>query len=158
MPTRFPLRPKPRRGDVSVFNFVYQHRVRYRECDPMGIVYHTHYLDYFEAARTEALRHIGLPYRKLEESGVIMPVVDLAVSYHRPALYDDLIDIQTQMTGVPDTRVRIDYVVTRSSDGTRLVTGHVTLCFVDRERNRPIRAPEMVRNVFRRLYKDEQAT
>ena len=48
----------------------YRHRVRYRECDPMGVVYHTHYLDYFEEARTEALRSFGLAYRELEESGL----------------------------------------------------------------------------------------
>ena len=52
------------------------HRVRYRECDPMGVVYHAHYLDYFEAARTEALRAWGLPYKALEDAGVQMPVVE----------------------------------------------------------------------------------
>lgn len=141
-----------------MFDFTYQHRVRYRECDPMGIVYHTHYIDYFEAARTEALRHIGLPYRSIEESGLIMPVVDLAVNYHRPALYDDLIDVHVTIPRIPDLRVRIEYLVTRPSDGTRLVTGHVTLCFVDRERNRPVRAPEAVLSVFRRFQQEGSAT
>lgn len=136
---------------------VYQHRVRYRECDPMGVVYHTHYIDYFEAARTEALRTMGLPYRELEERGTIMPVVDLAVQYHRPAHYDDLLAITTRMDAVPSIRVRIDYEVHRAGTTELLVTGHVTLCFVDAERNRPVRAPAFVRDVFEAAMQAQEA-
>lgn len=124
--------------------------MRYRECDPMGLVYHTHYLDYFEAARTEALREMGLAYKDLEASGVIMPVVDLAVQYRRPARYDDVVEITSIITEVPSTRVRIAYEVRRDGEPELLATGHVTLCFVDTARNRPIRAPENVAAVFAR--------
>ncbi|MBO6574914.1 MAG: acyl-CoA thioesterase [Rhodothermales bacterium] len=125
-------------------------RVRYRECDPMGVVYHTHYLDWFEEARTEALRELGLPYVELEESGIIMPVVDLGVRYHRPVRYDDLVQIVTRMDDAPPrTRVRFDYEV-RSGD-TVCVTAHVTLCFVDVERSRPVTAPGRVKAVFEKL-------
>ncbi|GIV57598.1 MAG: thioesterase [Rhodothermaceae bacterium] len=129
----------------------YHHRVRYRECDPMGIVYHTHYLDYFEAARTEALREMGLPYRELEAAGIIMPVVDLAVQYRRPARYDDLLEITTIFRDVtPRVRVRIDYEVRRAGEPEVLVTGHVTLCFFDPARQRPITAPPAIAEVFAR--------
>lgn len=134
-----------------MIEYIHRHRVRYRECDPMGIVYHAHYIDYFEAARTEALRTFGLPYRTLEESGVIMPVVDLSIKYHRPAYYDDMLEIITKFDGVPDLRVPILYVVARPDDGARIASGRVTLCFVDRERNRPIRSPENIRQVFERM-------
>ena len=130
--------------------YVYRHRVRYRECDPMGVVYHTHYVDYFEAARTEALREMGLAYKALEAMGVQMPVIDLAVQYKRPAAYDDLIEITALMTDVPATRVRVDYEVRRAGEDVLLVTGHVTLCFMDVQRGRPIRAPEAVVAVFER--------
>jgi acyl-CoA thioester hydrolase len=130
---------------------VYRHRVRYRECDPMGLVYHTHYLDYFEAGRTEALREWGLAYKDLEASGVIMPVVDLAVQYQRPARYDDLLEITSTVREVPTTRVRIEYEVRRSGEPALLATGHVTLCFLDTARNRPIRAPEPVVALFARV-------
>lgn len=131
-----------------MFEFVYQHRVRYRECDPMGVVYHAHYIDYFEAARTEALRVMGMPYRDLEASGVIMPVVDLAVKYHRPALYDDLLNITTTFDGVPDFRLPIYYQIRRAAEETIIVSGHVTLCFVDAARNRPVRCPDSLRAIF----------
>lgn len=136
--------------------YVYQHRVRYRECDPMGIVYHAHYVDYFEAARTEALREFGFPYRRLESSGIIMPVVDLQVKYHSPAYYDDLLDVVARFDGIPSIRVPIDYEVRRRGDETLLVTGRVTLCFVDQARNRPIRAPEPIRAVFEEVQREAE--
>ena len=114
----------------------------------MGLVYHTHYVDYFEAARTEMLREMGLAYKDLEDSGVIMPVVDLAVQYRRPALYDDLLEIIARVPEMPATRARIEYEVRRAGESETLATGHVTLCFVDRERNRPVRAPEQFRSLF----------
>ena len=115
----------------------------------MRVVYHSHYIDFFEAARTEALRAMGLPYRALEEEGVIMPVVDLAVRYKRPAYYDDLLEIRTIFTeNQPATRVRIDYEVRRNGDDRVIVTGHVTICFVDAARGRPIPAPESVVAAF----------
>jgi acyl-CoA thioester hydrolase len=127
---------------------VYRRRVRYRECDPMGVAYHTHFLDYFEEARTEALREAGLAYKALEASGVIMPVVEASVRYLGPAHYDDLLEIETVIEGPPRARVPIGYSVRRADEGALLATGRVVLCFVDVARNRPIPAPEAVRAVF----------
>ena len=77
----------------------------------MGVVYHAHALDWFEAARTEALRERGLPYKALEDSGIIMPVVEATVRYHAPARYDDVVVIETTFSGRPRVRVPIAYVV-----------------------------------------------
>ena len=116
----------------------------------MGVVYHTHYLDYFEAARTEALRQLGLPYAELEKSGIRMPVIDLAVKYRRPAYYDDLLVIRTALPDrAPLAKVNIDYTVFRDEEPeTVLVTGHVSLCYVDATTGRPTRAPQKVLNAF----------
>jgi len=115
----------------------------------MGIVYHSHYLDYFEAARTEALREMGLTYRTLEDSGVIMPVTELSIRYRRPAYYDDVLQITTSLDARPPrTRVRFDYEIHRDGEPELIADGRVTLCFVDRSRNRPIAAPEEVIRVF----------
>ena len=131
--------------------YVHRHRVRYRECDPMGVVYHTHYLDYFEAARTEALRDLGIAYRDVEDDGIIMPVIDLSLQYKRPARYDDLLAIAAQFRTVPGVRVPIDYEVRRAGETDLLVTGRVTLCFMDAARNRPTRIPASMRAVFERV-------
>ena len=124
----------------------YEHRVRYRECDPMGIVYHAHYLDYFEAARTEALRQTGISYRSVEESGIFMPVLDLKVKYIRPAYYDDLLIIAcTAFLSESGVQTRFDYQVRRRDEKEILTEGSVRLCFFDRKRGRPVAAPDWIR-------------
>ena len=128
--------------------YSHHHRVRYRECDPMGVVYHTHYLDYFEAGRTEALRNLGVRYRDLEAEGIIMPVVEVNVRYHGPAHYDDVIVVEVAFEEMPHVRVPIEYTVHREGEDETLATGHTTLCFMDAERRRPIRAPDTVTNTF----------
>ncbi len=116
----------------------------------MGMVYHAHYVDYLEAARTEALRAMGLPYRELEAAGIIMPVVDLSLCFHRPAYYDELLDILTFIDQLPTVRFRLRYEVRRHETQELLATGQVTLCFVDRKRNRPIRAPRLLLDTLER--------
>ncbi|NND71806.1 MAG: acyl-CoA thioesterase [Rhodothermales bacterium] len=124
--------------------FTYVHRVRYRECDPMGVVYHAHYVDYFEAARTEMLRATGVTYREIEQSGISMPVVDLQISYQTPALYDDLLHVLVSVPAEPPTvRLRFSYRVVRPADSARIAKGTTTLCFIDQQTGRPRRAPEI---------------
>lgn len=134
-----------------MITYTFRRRVRYRECDPMGRVYHTHYLDYFEEARTEALRSFGLAYRELEESGVIMPVTEVEMRFRGAARYDDLLAVETSFPEEPRTRVGIEYSVRRADEEEVLVTGRVELCFLDADRERPVRAPRSIRDVFERL-------
>ena len=130
--------------------FIHEHRVRYRECDPMGIVYHTHYIDYFEVARTEALRSHGLSYKSIEDGGVYLLVLDLSTKYSSPARYDDLLEIQCDVS-LSESRIRIlfEYTIRRKGEEQILVTGHVRLCFFDRERSRPVPATESVLKFLR---------
>jgi len=76
-------------------------RVRYAETDQMGVVYHSNYFPYFESARAESIRDLGFTYADMERMGVIMPVVDVHCRYLRPAVYDDLLTIQTTMKELP---------------------------------------------------------
>lgn len=114
----------------------------------MGVVYHSHYIDYFEAARTEALRDFGIVYKHLEDQGIMMPVIDLAVQYKKPAYYDDLLDIKVIVPAPPRYKTRIEYEIRRLEEEPILVTGHVTLCFVNMETRRPIMAPEQYLALF----------
>jgi acyl-CoA thioester hydrolase len=72
----------------------YKHTVRvaYADTDQMGVVYYGNYARFFEVARTEALRSLGIRYADLERAGVMLPVTRMHVKYIRPALYDDLLD------------------------------------------------------------------
>ena len=117
-------------------------RVRYTECDPMGVVHHTVYPVWFEMGRTELLRETGVSYRSLEEEGVRLAVIDLQVTYRRPARYDDLLTLTTTLLDSGRVKVRHDYALHR--DGTLLVTGCTTLACLDSQgRIQPI--PEIIR-------------
>ena len=124
-----------------------QLRVRYGETDQMGVVWHGNYILYFEAARTEALRACGGSYRELEARGVMMPVVEVAVSYLRPARYDDLLTVVVRVAEPPGARMTFDYEVL-GEDGATLATGRTVLAFVDAATRRPCRPPPGLRRLF----------
>lgn len=115
-----------------------QVQVRYAETDMMGVVYHGSYLPWFEIGRTTLLKEHGLPYRQLEAEGFFLPVLELAVKYHRPALYDDVLTIVTTMAEKPTLRIRLSYEVRRGE--TLLATGQTVHAFIDRQ-GRPVRPP-----------------
>ena len=123
--------------------------VRYAETDMMGIVYHANYLPWFEVGRTTLLKEIGVPYRKLEEEGFRLPVLEVSAKYLRPAVYDDTLVIQTTISERPLLRIRLDYEVRRGDE--LLATGTSVHAFVDRE-GKPVRPPawaaEMIGKAF----------
>jgi acyl-CoA thioester hydrolase len=113
----------------------------------MGIVYHVHYLDWFEYARTEALRDAGVPYKEIEGDGLALPVTHLEIDYKESARYDEEVLIETRsVLSASTVRISCHYRVLRATDERLLVTGRVDLCFFDPERGRPVRAPEHVIN------------
>ncbi len=111
-------------------------RVRYGETDRMGYVYYGTYALYFEVGRVEALRHLGLPYRMIEDQGVMLPVHDMQVKYHKPARYDDALTIRTTIRTLPGVRIVFDYQV-MDEQGLLLTEASTTLVFVDRATGRP---------------------
>ena len=118
----------------------------------MGVVYHAHYIDWFEYARTEALREFGLPYKEIADGGISLPVVDLAVKYRKSALYDDLLVIETTPSlSASGLKLTCQYAVRRPKDNQLLATGHVTLCFLQDGRSRPIPAPESLQKAMAAL-------
>lgn len=112
--------------------------VRYAETDMMGVVYHANYLPWFEIGRTQLLKELGVSYRKLEEEGYRLPVLEVAVKFFRPATYDDTIEIATLLEEKPLLRIRLRYEVRRGDE--LLATGSSVHAFLDRQ-NRPIRPP-----------------
>ncbi|QDV42614.1 Acyl-CoA thioester hydrolase YbgC [Stieleria neptunia] len=108
-----------------------QHRVRYDECDPMGFVHHSVYLQYFEIGRTELLRASGGRYRDMEDQGLLVVVARVDCRYKAPARYDDLIDIQTRIADVTVGKIVHEYTI--SIESRTLVTATVTLAVINRE-------------------------
>lgn len=106
-------------------------RVRYAETDQMNVVYYGNYAQYFEVARAEAIRELGLTYKEMEEMGIIMPVVEMHTKYLRSARYDDLITIKTELRELPaDHRIEFHHEV-YNEEGKLLTIGRVVLYFLD---------------------------
>ncbi len=102
-------------------------RVRYAETDAMGVVYYGNYASYFEVARVEAIRQLGVSYKDLEDVGIIMPVVELHCRYLRPAKYDDLLTVRTILKEFPREH-RIEFFQeVYNAEGKQLTTGRVVL-------------------------------
>jgi acyl-CoA thioester hydrolase len=116
----------------------HQIRVRYAETDMMGIAYHGSYLPWLELGRTELLRDNGFPYADLERQGFKLPVIEVSVRYIRPALYDDIVTIETTMAERPVLRIRLDYRLLRGD--TLLATGFTMHAFINAQ-NEPVRPP-----------------
>lgn len=120
-------------------------RVRYAETDQMKVVYHGNYAQYFEAARAEAIREMGLTYREMEQMGIVMPVVELHCKFLRPALYDDLLTIKTQLRELPtDHRIEFHHEVYNET-GKLLTIGKVVLYFLDAKTQARSVMPEALR-------------
>ncbi|MBZ4686720.1 MAG: acyl-CoA thioester hydrolase, YbgC/YbaW family [Clostridiales bacterium] len=98
-------------------------RVRYAETDKMGVVYHSNYFVWMEIGRTELFRKMGLPYKVIEEKGIIFPVVEAFCRYKKSALYDDEIVIETVLKHYSAAKVVLDYKIIRKKDEVLLAEG-----------------------------------
>jgi acyl-CoA thioester hydrolase len=122
-------------GDTIHVDF----RVRYAECDAMGLLHHARYWEYFEHARTELLRQQGFRYRDLEADGVLFVVYKADIKYLAPIRYDDLVTVTTTVARITRTRVDHAYEIHRGNEKT--TEGSSTLACVGRD-GRPIMMPE----------------
>jgi len=117
-----------------------QVRVRYQETDRMGIVYHANYLSYFELGRVEWLRNKGLDYARIEDSGVLLPVVNVSVSYKAPARYDQLLSVKTELVKIGGASLVFQNKI-YDENKRLLVEGAVTLVATDSSSFKPIKIP-----------------
>lgn len=110
-----------------------QARVRYAETDQMNVVYYGNYAQYFEIGRVESFRSLGFTYKRMEEEGIIMPVVEMHTRYLRPATYDDLLTIQTQIRVLP-TSYHIEFFQDVLNEEDKLLAaGRVVLYFLKKD-------------------------
>ncbi len=106
-------------------------RVRYPETDPMGVVHHSRFFQYFEMGRVEMLRAGGVSYAQLERDGVLFAVVKAECRYKSPARYDDELTLITRIA--KQTHVRIDHEYVLKRDSTILAEASTTIACIDRE-------------------------
>ena len=113
----------------------------------MGVVYYANYFVWFEVGRTDLLRAMGWSYREMELAGVSLPVIEAHCDYHRPALYDDELDVKTEGRMLSPVRMEFTYHVVRRAGQVLAASGRTVHAALD-PNGKPCRLPERVRQVF----------
>lgn len=112
--------------------------VRYAETDQMGVVHHAVYPIWFEIARTEYIKAVGMSYSEMESEGVMLPVTAISCRYRLPAKYDDMLEITARITRFSPARIEFVYEVRRKGEQEILTTGTSAHGFVDSKTFRPL--------------------
>src|SRR6266699_2275947 len=126
---------------------VVQVRVRYPEVDRMGVAHHANHFVWFEIGRTELMRARGVDYRRLEDEGIFLPVIEAACTYRAPARYDEVLRVHTRIEGAGAVRVAFTYRIESEPGGPLVATGSTRHAAVDR-RGRPRRLPAGIRELL----------
>lgn len=127
-------------------------RVCYADVDQMGFVYYGNYLRFYEIARGESMRALGLSYRKMEEQGVMMPVVKAELNYKKPAHYDEIITVRTLIKQMPQG-ARMDFHYEVYNEESQLLNhGFSQLAFVKKEGSVPCRCPEYLAELLKPYF------
>ncbi len=110
---------------------IYERKINYYETDAMQIVHHSNYIRYMEESRTYSLAKIGLPYSKMEEEGVLIPVLGVNCQYKHPARYEDIILVDVKVKEYTGVKIIMEYEITNKETGELILTGETKHCFTD---------------------------
>ena len=128
-------------------------RVRYGETDPMKYVYYGNYAEYFEVARVELFRTLGISYDEIERRGIFLPVSEYKIKYLKPGLYDQLLEIHTYIKKNPGVKIEFDYEI-YNEDKVKITEASTTLFFLDAETNKIVRCPDFLLDLIKENWKE----
>ena len=131
------------KGDIKL-------RVRYSDTDQMGYVYYGRYASYYEVARVELFRNLGFSYKKLEEEGIGMPVIDMETKYLLPIKYDEEITIRTRIEKLPSSRIIFHYEILNQNNDLAN-TAKTTLTFINLLNKKPVRTPKELLDLIKKI-------
>lgn len=126
--------------------------VRYYETDQMGIVHHSNYIRYFECGRIAMLDQVGLPMHKIEEMGIMLPIISVDCRYRYPARLGDRLRIVTYFEELPRVKFTVKTEI-YNQNGDLLCNGGVSMGFIDSTTRRPMRCPEILLDLFTEYLK-----
>ncbi|MBQ4166047.1 MAG: acyl-CoA thioesterase [Oscillospiraceae bacterium] len=130
--------------------------VRYAETDCMGVVHHAVYPVWFEIARTDYIKSVGMSYSEMEKSGVMLPVTGISCRYHLPAKYDDTLIVKATVSRFTPARIEFYYCVTRKGEEQILCEGTSSHGFVDAESFRPLNFKKAMPELYERMEQEYQ--
>lgn len=125
-------------------------RVRYSETDQMGTFYNSRALEWFEVGRTEVLRDAGIPYARMEQRGVGLPLVEARVRYLGRARYDDRLRMRTRLMREGRARLRFEIDIAHADSGDPVAAGYTVHAITDAD-GRPIRPPSWLVETLEKL-------
>ena len=129
----------------------FKFRVWYKDTDQMGIVHHSNYICYYEAARSEFLRALGMSFAEVERRGIMMPILEVQSKYRKPAYFDELLTVRIILREMPSTRINFFYEI-YNERGDLLNTGMTQLGFIHSDSRRPCRCPEWFLELIRSRF------
>jgi len=115
-------------------------KVRYSETDQMGVVHHGNYAQYLELARIDWLSKLGVSYKSMEESGIMLPVFKIDFKFMKSAFFDDELSIKTTLRKNPTFKIIFDFEIYNQHQDL-LTIASSTLVFVDSKTRKPILCP-----------------
>lgn len=115
---------------------------RYSDTDQMGIIYHANYLSYFEVARTNFFKNLGYSYRKLEDEGILLPVISASCNYKHAIKFGDKIIIKVSIEYIKRIKLAFNYKIYRKRDEKLMATGQTEHGFVTKDL-KPIRLKKL---------------
>ena len=127
---------------------------RYAETDMMGIVHHSVYPVWYEAARTEYIKQFGISYSDMEKLGVMMPLTAFSCKFGAPAHYEDEIIIETVPVKLTPARITFSYTAIRAADWAKLGSGITEHGFVDSVTFRPINTKKRLPELYKQVLAD----
>ena len=107
----------------------YKHKINYYETDKMGVTHHSNYVRFMEESRIDFLEKIGWGYDKMEQEGIISPVVSLECNYRNTTTYPDVIEVSVQVLKLSAFKLTFGYIM-KVKDKV-VFTGKSSHCFLD---------------------------
>ena len=122
--------------------------IRYYETDQMGFVHHSNYLRYFELARIEWISTLGFSYKKMEDRGYLMPVINANIEFKRPLTFGNSFRVKIQSKEIPKVKFELIYEIILDKD-IIIARGSTILAFLSSHNLKPVRCPKFFSDLFR---------
>lgn len=137
--------------------FISKIRVSYCDTDQMGIVHHSNYLKYYETARWNLFRHLGIPYKEIEETGLLLPVVNVQMQFIKPAFYDEELIIETSVTAIKGAKILLEYKLF-NEEKILINKAIITLAFVNIHSKKPCKPSGFIQELLQQNLQEDLQT
>ncbi|MBO5207723.1 MAG: acyl-CoA thioesterase [Lachnospiraceae bacterium] len=115
----------------------YEHQAQYYETDQMGIIHHSNYIRWMESARIWWMQQVGVDYKRMEEDGVVSPVLEVSCQYKSMVHFGDTVLITPKIENYNGIKLELSYEITDKVSGEIRTIGSSKHCFLDRD-GRPV--------------------